>query len=918
MRKRLLSFLLSALSFCALWAQEKTTAGGVVYELNAAEQTARVVGLEEAGATEAVIPQTITSGGQNYAVTAIGAEAFRGLKTLEDVSLPEGLTVIEAFAFSGCTSLHELFLPASLDSIGESAFSNMNGEIRFFFRSEKAPAVGGNPFVSQDYSLETKGYIYAFTRAADPFQTEFEGFDRLIPNNYYMACRPWSDIDETHNFVFAVNETEQTACVVRFYLWSDNVDIPASVEFEGRQYTVTSIRGLAYSEGPQFFQSWSLRSLSLPPTLEVIGHAAFAMNYALTSVTLPDGLRFVGDYAFDGCLIGEDYQTSIEPQGSIHIPASVDSIGYNAFYAKHITVDAANKHYDSRDNCDGVIRTADNTLVLTGSAFSEIPASVEGIGRLLFRGSSVSQISLPAGLKRIEDFAFSQCKRLQSISLPEGLQSVGTFAFAACDSLRALRIPASVSRIDFGAFSGCRLLSAIEVDAANSVFDSREQCNAVIRTADNTLILGALIPNAEREEGQVRFDADTLVIPAGVERIERYAYGFAPSGYSPRVAYTTTNFYRSNPWYGMLVLPQSLKSVGSGAFNALHMVSEVAMLSDGMELYDIIPDYGRASLSELPFLGGSMRLYLKADTKARYDAGDAETLSLVSGLASSSNVYPFSNLVVAGRYKIEPADMTATVYKGWADTEGECRVPESIDVWGLHLTMTGIAANAFQRNTDVKAVFLPAGVTSIGDGAFVSSSLERIEGTENVTSVGWRAFDSTPWLQVAPAEGGVIYVGHSAYTYDKVGETPTSITLREGTTQVAREAFKDLNFTELTLPASVESIGQNSINSTVTTIRSYIREPFELPRQRWTSAMLRRGDVTCYVPHGTLSAYEALPIWNQLVLVEMEPDGVTAAKTASVGTDTCYSLDGVRRSAPVKGINILRTADGSVRKVLVK
>ena len=914
MRKRLLSFLLSALSFCAVWAQETTTAGGVVYELSAAEQTARVVGLEDTGATEAVIPQTITSGGQNYAVTAIGAEAFRGLKTLEDVSLPEGLRVIEGFAFSGCTNLYELFLPATLDSIGESAFSNMNGSHRFFFRSEKAPAVGGNPFVSQDYSLETKGYIYAFTRASDPFQTEFEGFDRFLSDEYYMTCRPWSGIDEAHGFIFAVNEAEQTACVVRTYDGRDDVVIPASVDFEGRQYRVTSIYHTAYSEGPQFFQSWSLRSLSLPPTLEVIGYAAFAMNYALTTVTLPDGLRFVGDYAFDGCLIGEDYQTSIEPQGSIHIPASVDSIGYNAFYAKHITVDAANKHYDSRNNCDGVIRTADNTLVLTGSAFSEIPASVEGIGRLLFRGSNMSQISLPAGLKRIEDYAFSQCKRLQSISLPEGLQSVGTFAFAACDSLRALRIPAAVNRIDYGAFSGCRLLSVIEVDAANTVFDSREQCNAVIRTADNTLILGALIPNAEREEGQVRFDADTLVIPAGVERIERYAYGFAPSGYSPRVEYSTAKAYKSDPWYGMVVLPQSLKSVGSGAFNGLFFVSDVAMLGDGMELYDTLPDYGRASLSELPFLG--MRLYLRADTKARYDAGDAETLSLVSGLASSSNVFPFSRLVVDGRFSIEPADMTAEVYKGWADAEGECRVPESIDVWGLHLTMTGIAANAFQRNTDVKAVFLPAGVTSIGDGAFVSSSLERIEGTENVTSVGWRAFDSTPWLQVAPAEGGVVYVGHSAYTYDKVGETPTSITLREGTTQVAREAFKDLNFTELTLPASVESIGQNSINSTVTTIRSYIREPFELPRQRWRSSQLRNNEITCYVPHGTLEAYQALSIWNQLVLVEMEPDGVTAAKTASVGTDTYYSPDGLRRSVPVKGINIRRTADGSVHKVL--
>ena len=931
MRKRLLSAFISLLPICAVWAQETTTVDGVVYELDVEGQTARAKGLAESGVTQVVIPQTVTSDDKTYAVTSIGANAFRDTN-IESISLPEGLKVIEALAFSGCTYLRQmrgLFLPASLDSIGESAFSNMNGEIRFYFRSETPPACQGDPFIiSQDDRNRTMGYIYFPTRAADPFQTDFRGFDQLIPGNYYMSLLPWSGIDEEHHFVFAVNEAEQTACVVKSYLWSDVVDIPASVEFEGRQYTVTSIRHSAFSpSGIYFIDNVTVRTLSLPSTLEVIGDYAFAMSYGLMSVELPSSLRYVGDYAFDGCFIGEDYKTSLEPQGSVHIPASVDSIGANSFYVKHITVDPANKHYDSRDNCDGVVRTADNTLVLMAAAFDEIPASVEGIGRNLFRGSKMRQISLPAGLKRIEDDAFIECKNLQSIELPEGLQSVGRSAFAACDSIQSLRIPASLREIGDGAFCGCLWMSHIEVDPANPVFDSRDNCNAIVRTADNTLIRGCLTPR-ELREGEIPLDGDTLVIPVSVERVESFAYGFCNY---PRthlnIRYSSFPRSYSKPWVDVIVLPPSVKSVGSGAFDAMKYSSKAVVLNDNMEAYDIFTFKGENGVERIerfpvdrPTFLSVNSVYVGAAVLARIEAGETKALELKSALNSNYSVTfrPISTLVIDGRYSIDTDAMTADVVKGWVDTDGECHVPADFDKWGMHFAVSGIAANAFQRNADLKAIFLPASMTTIGDMAFSSSGLERIEGTDQVTWVGRRAFDSTPWVQDAPSVGGVVYVGHCAYTYGSDANNMSSITLREGTTQVAEEAFRDLYFTELTLPASVKSIGMSAISGDVTTIRSYIREPFELPRQRWRSSQLRNKEITCYVPHGTLEAYQALSIWNQLVLVEMEPDGVPAVKGGTAKSDAIYSIDGVRRSTVVKGINFLRTADGSVRKLLVK
>ena len=150
------------------------------------------------------------------------------------------------------------------------------------------------------------------------------------------------------------------------------------------------------------------------------------------------GLTSIGDEAFYNC-----YMTSIT------IPENVNSIGNDAFYGcdniTSITVVANNPVYDSRNDCNAIIETASNTLIV-GFRNTEIPESVTSIGQKAFYYRYLTSIT----------------------------------------------IPSSVTNIGYRAFSGCSHLTSITVAANNPVYDSRNDCNAIIETASNTLIAGCM------------------------------------------------------------------------------------------------------------------------------------------------------------------------------------------------------------------------------------------------------------------------------------------------------------------------------------------------------------------------------------------------------------------------------------------
>lgn len=117
-----------------------------------------------------------------------------------------------------------------------------------------------------------------------------------------------------------------------------------------------------------------------------------------------------------------------------------------------------------------------------------IPAEVEGvsvrtIGNSIFKGSDITSVVIPEGVRTISFDAFRDCTALTSVSLPTTLWYIYEYAFAGCAALSEVRLPENLSSLGRYAFSGCAALTSITIPSGIrqlnvGVFD---QCAALAR-----------------------------------------------------------------------------------------------------------------------------------------------------------------------------------------------------------------------------------------------------------------------------------------------------------------------------------------------------------------------------------------------------------------------------------------------------
>ena len=260
--------------------------------------------------------------------------------------------------------------------------------------------------------------------------------------------------------------------------------------------------------------------------IDVIENVAFADCKNLTSVTFcPNDNKPVGEIkgnAFSGCV-------SLK---SITIPASVYNLESTVFKGctnlESIVVEEGNSKCDSRDNSNAVIETATNTLKI-GLSSTKIPNTVTIIGGGAFKGTTLKSIVIPEGVTEIENEAFSNCKSLETVSLPNSLERIYYDAFRN-SNISSISIPAGVKYIYDDAFYGCENLSTITVSNGNAKYDSRDNCNALIETATNTILRGSsstVIPNSVTTIERNAFRGlkiAKIVIPASVKKIGQWAF----------------------------------------------------------------------------------------------------------------------------------------------------------------------------------------------------------------------------------------------------------------------------------------------------------------------------------------------------------------------------------------------------------
>lgn len=202
------------------------------------------------------------------------------------------------------------------------------------------------------------------------------------------------------------------------------------------------------------------------------------------------------------------YSTLIK---GLSFPKYIDNVvGCTCFYQSYsldTIIVKDNPKYDSRSNCNAIIETATNKLVL-GCKGTIIPNTVEEIG----------------------SGAFWNCP--DNLVVPDSVKTIGTQAFRQ-SNIVTIHIGKGLNSIAGNQFYGCTKIEQIIVDDKNPKYDSRDNCNAVIETETNSLITGAtctVIPYTvvKISAGALySIYAETINIPDSVIRIENGAFNYS-------------------------------------------------------------------------------------------------------------------------------------------------------------------------------------------------------------------------------------------------------------------------------------------------------------------------------------------------------------------------------------------------------
>ena len=255
-------------------------------------------------------------------------------------------------------------------------------------------------------------------------------------------------------------------------------------------------------------------SYDYDPAEGVTDHSPFYNAAEIKSIVIQEGVTNVGRMMFEKC-------TGLT---SVQFSQTVTEIDDIAFY-----------------NCSGLmsITIPDNVTSLGEAAFGGCTAlrscvlskNLTGIYADTFRGcENLESINIPNKATMISDSAFENCKKLASILIPDSVTHLGHRAFAG-SGIKEIVIPATVTSIQNYLFRGCESLTCITVDAANPSYDSRNNCNAIIRSDTDTLICACkktVIPDTvEVIDGGAFYGIESVgsvAIPDSVKTIEWDAF----------------------------------------------------------------------------------------------------------------------------------------------------------------------------------------------------------------------------------------------------------------------------------------------------------------------------------------------------------------------------------------------------------
>lgn len=550
---------------------------GLTYTLHA-DRTATVASYDDSTPDGVIdIPDTVTSGGQPYTVTAIGEYAFipsRKITNVSSVFIPATVTSIGRFAFRCCKFLATVTFAegSQLKSIGVSAFSGTEPAHPIFKEiqiPDSVETISTNAFHNcQDLesitlpsslkTIESSAFSSCLNLSEIRLPTSlkaiqsyvFDGCSSLETVFYDGSLAQWSRINTSNGFLGYSSPSlvmgDYTAQFISVKDENDPDPPPKTVtitKYTGKESTVIL---------PSTINSWPVTK---------IGEDALKDNTTITSVTIPDSVTEIGANAFAGCT----NLTSVHYEGdwsNLTIqsgnPAVQDAANEQLFdfefilnntavivnnykckgTAADVTIPSRYKgkpvtmidHAAFHNSAVTSVTIPDSVTSIHDSAFAycssltniSIPNSVTAIGSFAFEGcTKLESITLPSSLLTISEFLFYDCSQLTTIHIPDSVSSIRQYAFYNCGKLKTIRIPVSVTSIGSYAFDDCP--SSMTVTYSGS----KKQWDAITKGSYNGVLENDLV--CAKLEATFTADGTTFAPPQTIDRGEKFEEPAEPS-----------------------------------------------------------------------------------------------------------------------------------------------------------------------------------------------------------------------------------------------------------------------------------------------------------------------------------------------------------------------------------------------------
>ena len=456
---------------------------GLTYTLNNEDKTATVANYDNRTQDGVIdIPDTVTSGGQSYKVTAIGDSAFNPSQRITNVSsvfIPATVTSIGRLAFRCCKFLATVTFAegSQLKSIGDSAFSGTDPAHPRFKEiqiPDSVETIGTNAFQNcQDLesitlpaslkTIESSAFSYCRNLSEVRLPTSlkaiqsyvFDGCSSLETVFYDGPLAQWSQVNTSNDFLgYSSPSLVMGDYTAQFISVEDD---PYAKPIPKKTVTITKYTGTESTVIlPSIISGWPVTK---------IGEDALKDNTTITSVTIPASVTEIGSNAFAGC-------------------TNLTSVNYEGDWSK-LTIQSGSPAVEDAVNAQffNFEFTPDNTAVIVkrynGTAADvTIPSRSQGkpvttIGRAAFHGSSFTSVTIPDSVTSISDAAFVNCTSLETIHIPVSVTFIGSYAFDGCPSSMTVTYSGSKKQWD-----------AITKGSYNGVLENNLVCNTLEATFD--------------------------------------------------------------------------------------------------------------------------------------------------------------------------------------------------------------------------------------------------------------------------------------------------------------------------------------------------------------------------------------------------------------------------------------------------